>query len=132
MLYYRYTLTAREVGGSEKSNGNSSRASIVADNGDTGECGANDITLKGKKGAILDGTPPADTGTSLTGNGITVGAGVSGVTIEGFKIRNHLMVWSTKSHPGSGHTPVHIQHLTGDIPGFIGGKKSNRLSHIAG
>jgi parallel beta-helix repeat protein len=49
----------------------------------------NDITLKGKTGAILDGTPPADTGTSLTGHGITVEAGASGVTIEGFEIRNY-------------------------------------------
>lgn len=51
-----------------------------------------DITLKGK-GAILDGTLPADPGTTFLGEppgpmfGIWLSTGVSGVTITGFEIR---------------------------------------------
>ena len=49
----------------------------------------NNITLKGEEGAILDGTPPADTDTTLIGDGIELEAGVGGVTIEGLEIRNY-------------------------------------------
>ncbi|MFQ6129168.1 MAG: nitrous oxide reductase family maturation protein NosD [Thermoplasmata archaeon] len=53
------------------------------------------ITLKGMEEAILDGTPPADTGTTLGVNAITIQAGASEITIKGFEIRDY-------SGPGSG------------------------------
>lgn len=44
------------------------------------------VTLNGERGAILDGTSPADNSTTLTGNGISLS---TGATIEGFEIRNY-------------------------------------------
>jgi len=49
----------------------------------------NDITLIGEGDAILDGDGPADTGTTLGVDAIRLSAGVSGVTIEGFEIRDY-------------------------------------------
>jgi parallel beta-helix repeat protein len=52
------------------------------------------ITLSGD-GAVLDGDTPADPGTNLTVNGISLSAGV---TIEGFEIRNYrigIQGWPT-------------------------------------
>lgn len=40
-------------------------------------------------GAILDGNPPADTGTTLEGDGIAIAQGVSGVIVKGFEIRDY-------------------------------------------
>ena len=81
--------------------GDSIQAAIdAADEGDTivvhaGEyhqsvvISTNDITLEGEEGAILDGDSPADTGTTLGVDAIRLSAGVSGVTIEGFEIRDY-------------------------------------------
>ncbi len=46
----------------------------------------NGITLKGVPGAILDGDTPINFGAV---NGITISAGVSGVTVHGFEIRDY-------------------------------------------
>jgi parallel beta-helix repeat protein len=48
------------------------------------------ISLVGD-GAILDGSPPADGGTVLTSDAITIAGGVSGVTIKQFEIRDYSM-----------------------------------------
>ncbi len=49
----------------------------------------NDITLIGEGDVILDGDIPADVGTTLGVDGIKLEEGVSGVTIEGFEIRDY-------------------------------------------
>jgi len=41
-------------------------------------------------GAILDGTPPADSGTTLKNDSIIIEHGVSDVTVKNFEIRNYL------------------------------------------
>jgi parallel beta-helix repeat protein len=41
-------------------------------------------------GATLDGTPPADSGTTLQNDSITIEQGVSDVTVRNFEIRNYL------------------------------------------
>jgi len=46
------------------------------------------ISLIGDK-AILNGTPPADPGTTLTFDAIVIDEGVSGVTIKGFEIMDY-------------------------------------------
>lgn len=43
-----------------------------------------------ENGAILDGTPPADSGTTLQNDSIIIGQGVSDVTVRNFEIRNYL------------------------------------------
>ncbi len=66
-------------------------------------------------GAILDGTPPADSGTTLQNDSIIIEQGVSDVTVRNFEIRNYLDNGITAWNNGTSNIQIinNVIHDTG-------------------
>jgi len=93
----------------------------------------NDITLKGKKGAVLDGDSPADPDTDLTLIGILLTSGVTGVTVTGFEIRDYdAFEWpklgiAINLHPNSHDNAIIANEITQSTFGILGSTSGGNL-----